>query len=171
METRTVKYTVYNRNGKVPKRIADTTEITLPDLEYLSETISGAGMNGEFDLPTLGQLAAATLSISERSLGENSIELSAPKAQNLELRWASMALNEATGAVETVDKKIIFKGLPKKLTLGKLAPNSAEESALDFEMLYLKYIVKGVVKIEIDKLNDRFIVNGVDYNAAIKNVL
>ena len=171
METRTVKYSVYNRNGKVPKRIADTTEITLPDLEYLTETLSGAGINGEIDLPTLGQLSAATLSISERSLGENSIEISAPKTQSLELRWAAMALNETTGTVETVDKKLIFKGLPKKLTLGKLAPNSAEESALAFEMLYLKYIVKGVVKIEIDKLNDVFKVNGVDYNAAIKNVL
>ena len=171
METRTVKYTVYNRNGKVPKRIADTTEITLPDLEYLTETLSGAGINGEIDLPTLGQIGAATLSISERSLGENSIEISEPKTQNLELRWAVMALDEATGTVQTVDKKLIFKGLPKKLTLGKLAPNSAEESAIDFEMLYLKYIVRGVVKIEIDKINDVFKVNGVDYNAKISNVL
>lgn len=171
METRTIKYAVYNRNGKVPKRIADTTEVTLPDIEYLTESLSGAGINGEIDLPTLGQIGAATLSISERSLGENSIEISEPHTQNLELRWATMTLNEATGAVETIDKKLIFKGLPKKLTLGKLAPNSAEESSIDFEMLYIKYIVKGVVKIEIDKINDVFKVNGVDYNANITNVL
>lgn len=171
METRTIKAAVYNRNGKVPKRISDATEITLPDLEYLTETVSGAGINGEFDLPTLGQLGAATLSIAARSLGDNSIEISAPHTQNLEFRWASQALNEQSGAVDVVDKKIIFKGLPKKLGLGKIAPNAAEEPSLEYEMLYLKYIVRGVVKIEIDKINDVFKVNGVDYNAAVKNVL
>lgn len=171
METRTIKAAVYNRNGKIPKRISDATEVTLPDLEYLSETISGAGMNGEFDLPTLGQFAAATLSIAARSLGDNAIEISAPHTQNLEFRWASQALNETTGDVEVVDKKVIFKGLPKKLGLGKIATNTAEEPALDYEMLALTYISKGVVKIEIDKLNDVFKVNGIDYNAAIKNVL
>ena len=171
METRTIKAAVYNRNGKNPKRISEATEVTLPDLEYMSETITGAGMNGEIDLPTLGQLAAATLSIASRSLGDNAIEISTPQTQHLEFRWATQALNETTGAVEVVDKKVIFKGVPKKLGLGKIAPNAAEEATLDYEMLALTYISKGVRKIEIDKINDVFKVNGVDYNAEIKNVL
>ena len=171
METRTIKYAIYNRKGKIPRRIADTTEVTLPDLEYLTETISGAGMNGELDAPTLGQLASAVLSIAARSLGEHAIEISAPETQHLELRWACMEMNEATGAVEPKDKKIIFKGVPKKLALGKLAPNSAEEPSIDLEMLYLKYIVGGVERIEIDKLNDVFKVNGVDYNEKVRNML
>lgn len=171
MEARTIKYAIYNRKGKIPKRIADTTEVTLPDLEYLTEILTGAGINGEIDMPTLGQIASAVLSIAARALGEHAIEISAPETQHLEIRWAVMEMNEATGAVEPKDKKIIFKGVPKKTALGKLAPNSAEESSVDLEMLYIKYISGGVERIEIDKLNDVYKVNGVDYNEKIRNML
>lgn len=171
INARTIKYTIYDRSGDRAKLIGETTSVTLPNLEYLTEAISGAGINGEIDFPTLGQIGSAVLAIAHRGLGDGIITLSAPKVQNIEIRWAAYAIDEATGATEIVDKKVIFKGLPKKLDSGVVEPNKAEESATEFEMLYYKLIIKGKTRIEIDKLNDVFIVDGVDYNAAIKNVL
>lgn len=167
---RTIKGQLYDRaNGN--KRIHDLVSITYPDLELLSETIKGAGLNGEIELPTYGQLGSLSVEVSMHGLSTDTIKLFGQKMQELEHRWASQVLNSETGASEVLGKKIIFKGLPKKLGIGSIEPNKAEEPTAEFELLYLKYVIGNKVALEIDKLNDVFKVDGVDYSEEVKNVL
>lgn len=171
VNARTVKYSIYDKSVGKAKYLGDTTSITMPNFEFLTEAISGAGINGEIDFPTLGQIGASTLGIALRGLGDSAISLTTPKSQHLEIRWAAYAIDDSTGTTSVVDKKIVFVGVPKKLDSGTLEANKAEESTVELEMLYYKLIIKGKVRIEIDKLNDVFKVDGVDYNAAVNSVL
>lgn len=167
---RTIKGQLYDRANGL-KRIHDLVSITYPDIELLSETLKGAGINGEIDLPTYGQLGALAVEVSLHGLSTDTIKLFGQKRQELEHRWASQVLNSETGASEIVGKKIIFKGLPKKIGIGSIEPNKAEEPTAEFEVIYLKYVIGNKVALEIDKLNDVFKVDGVDYSEAVRNVL
>lgn len=167
---RTIKGQLYDK-GNGNKRISDLVSVTYPDLELLSETIKGAGLNGEIDLPTYGQLGSLAVEISLFGLSADTIKLFSMKTQHLEHRWASQVLNSESGATEIVGKKVILKGFPKKLGIGSIEPNKAEEPTTAIEVTYLKYIIGNTCQLEIDKLNDVFKVNGVDYSEAIRNVL
>ena len=170
-QSRSIKGALYNKKNGVNKLIHDTVTVTYPDLEMLSETFKGVGINGEIDLPTYAQLGSLAVEISLNGLSADSISLFNQEKLELEHRWASQVLDSARGTSEVVGKKIIFHGLPKKLGLGSIEPNKAEEATSSVEVLYLKYVIGNVSVLEIDKLNDVVKVNGVDYSAAIRNVL
>jgi P2 family phage contractile tail tube protein len=170
-QTKTIKSKLYNRKDGKNAWLSDSTTVTFPDFEMLSETFKGAGINGEFDLPTLGQFGAMEVEVSHNGLSKDTIATFGMETQHLECRWAAQLLNSKTGDSEVVGKKIIFKGLPKKLGIGSIEPNKAEESSSTFSLLYFKYIIGNDVVLEYDKLNDVFKVNGIDYSAKIRAVL
>ena len=170
-QARTIKCALYDKGDGISKRLSDTTSITLPDLELLTETFKGAGINGEIDLPTLGQFGSIAIEVAQNGLTKDIIRAFRMKTQHLEARWAAQTLDSTTGDSEVIGKKLIFKGRPKKLALGSLESNKAEENTISFEVLYLKYVVGNEVWIELDKLNDKFVIDGVDYSEAIRNVL
>ena len=63
---KTVQYAVYSRDGGSPAYVQDTTTVTRPSLEFLTDTLSGAGINGEIDMPTYAQLGSMTYEIGLR---------------------------------------------------------------------------------------------------------
>ena len=171
MQARTIKGKLYNRTSGVPRLLDEAASLTLPELALLTETIKGIGINGEVDLPTYGQLGALEVEIAFSNLSRESVRTFRQQTQHLEHRWAAQSLDTATGETKVIGKKCIMKLLPKSLNLGSLEANKAEETPAKFECIYLKYVEGNNVLLEIDKLNDRFIVDGTDYSEAVRNVL
>lgn len=170
-QSRSIKGTLYDKKHGGAKWLSDTVTVTYPDIEFLSETLKGAGINGEIDLPTYGQLGSLEVEIAHNGLNKENIKLLRLEKQELEHRWASQVMNTETGATEVVGKKVIFHGVPKKMGIGSIEPNKAEEPSTALELLYIKYMIGNQVMFEIDKLNDKVIVDGVDYSAKVWNVL
>lgn len=168
---RTIKGALYDRKHGGSKFLSDTVTVTYPDLELLTETLKGAGINGEIDLPTYGQLGSLEVEVSHNGLNEENIKTFGMEMQKLEHRWAVQVLNSETGEAEVVGKKVIFHGVPKKLGIGSIEPNKAEEPSSAFEVTYIKYMSGNKRLFEIDKLNDVFIVGDTDYSAVIRNLL
>jgi P2 family phage contractile tail tube protein len=168
---RTIKCKLYDKGNGASKFLHDTVTVTFPEIEFLTESFKGAGVNGEIDLPTYGQVGSLVIEVAHNGLSKDTIDLFKLKTQHLECRWASQVLNSSTGGTEIVGKKIIFKGIPKKLGIGSIEPNKAEEASSSFEVTYFKYVIGNTVVIEIDKLNDVLKVNGTDYSSSVRNVL
>lgn len=171
MQVRTIKGKLYDRTEAVARLLDDAASVTLPSLDLLTETVKGIGINGEIDLPTLGQLGALEVEITNNNLSRDTVRTFRQKTQHLEHRWAQQVLDPATGEPKVIGKKAIMKLIPKSLNLGAIEANKAEEAPSKFECIYLKYVVGNDVLLEIDKLNDKFVVDGVDYSEAVRNVL
>ena len=146
-------------------------DVTLPDIDYKTETLSGAGIGGEIDMPTLGQTNGMETSISWRTLNEDVTELLEQKAHDLEFRGANQHYDAATGKFRVQAVKVNIRGVPKKGGLGKLEPASRSDSENVLETLYLKVTIDGEKKVEIDKLNYIHFVNGTDYLAEVRQAL
>ncbi|WP_068775775.1 phage major tail tube protein [Paenibacillus sp. FJAT-26967] len=153
-----VGYTVY-RNGSQYLGVAT---VELPSLEYMSETIKGAGIAGEVESPTIGQFGSMTCSLTWSTMDPAALELLAPEAHALDFRASQQSYNTATGVYATEGAKITVRAIPKTAELGSLEVGAPMDGSTEFEVVYMKISVGEKVMLELDKFNYIFIVNGVD---------
>lgn len=162
-----IAFTVY-RNGT---ESLGTADVTLPTFDSLTQTISGAGILGEIDSPTPGHFGSQTVTLNWRTLDKPLVNLMAPVVHALDFRGAQQVRDTATGDVKTVGCRISIRGTPKSTNLGNMAPNASTESSSELEITYIKIYLDGQAMLELDKLNWKYVVNGIDYTAAIRNQL
>lgn len=171
ISTKTIQYSVYDRTGGSAKFVEDTTSYTRPEIAMMTDGISGSGIMGEIDMPTLGQLDSMEVEVVLNKTNERAIEMFAPGAHTMETRWVTNVLDTATGSSTVQANKEIIKYLPKSLSLGDIENNETNEATLTGEVLTYQYIINGKTVIKIDKLNNVFSVNGKDYSLAIRAAL
>ena len=146
---RTISYRVYNSGSDY----LGTSEVELPEIAFMSDTVSGAGIAGEVESPTLGHLESMTLTLTWRVITENAMDLCAPKSHELELRSSQQAYDASAGEYKTVPVRVVVRGTPKTISLGSLTPGEATDTEQEFEITYLKVEINKKQTIEIDKYN------------------
>lgn len=146
-------------------------EATLPDLEFLSEEINGAGIAGNIEDIITGHLSAMTTTLNFRTVCKSAVRLLEPRVHKLDLRVAQQQVNNRTSETEIAAIKHIMKVKPKKTTLGKVAAASTADVSGEYAVSYYAMYMDGVKNTEIDPLNFVCIINGVDYLAQIKKAL
>jgi len=150
------------------KRLLGKADVTLPDISFVTESMKGAGVPGEIDLPTIGLTQSMTVTINWRALIENNLSFSAPKAYHLTFMGSQQMVDETTGSLETKAINCVMKAYPKKLGLGKLDTGTSMGASGEFEVVYLKVSIAGKEILEIDKWNYIYKVNGTDYLAKVR---
>lgn len=148
-----------------------TGDVSLPDLEAMTETVKGNGINGEVEMPTLGMLGKLPLKISWRTITRDLTELAAPKAHDIEARGAQQHYDSGTGEMIVRSIRVVARALPKKTGLGKFAVASTTGSSTEMECVYFKMEIDGKTVIEIDKFARICNINGKDYFASVKAAL
>lgn len=141
LATKINAYNVYNGGTKL---VGISDEVTLPDFEALTETISGPGILGEIDEPLLGHYGASEIEIPFRTLDAPMFDLLAQgKAVNLTLRMSTQAIQESTMATDFMPSRVIIKGKSKGFTGGKVKQGSGTASSVKVELIYILVEVNG----------------------------
>ncbi len=143
----------------------------LPSLEAVTETVSGAGIAGEYDSPVIGHYQSMTLSLTWRTPTVKLLALAAPKVHQLDLRGAIQVNDSANGQYRPVPIRVAVNCTPKTTAPGSFEAGSPTDSSNEFEVTYMKIWYDGVEIIEIDKLNYICKIDGVDYLAAVRQAL
>jgi len=160
-----VNYNVYDETDKL---IGLSSEVSLPNLEAMTETISGAGIAGEYESPTPGHFGSISIEIPFRVIYDTSFKLMT-KGRTLVLRASQQSYDVAGGSVEFRPLKITLKTIPKGIDLGTIAPGKTTETKNTFEIVYIKIEENRKTLLELDKLNFVYIVNGVDILGPVRN--
>ena len=147
------------------------TDVTIPELSYMTESIKGAGIAGEIDTPAIGQLQSMSSTINWRSVTEENIRLFAPKTYLFTFRGSVQFYDENSGDFVPKALKVVMKCIPKKGSPGKLDPATGMGTTGDYEVTYLKLSIEGKEMVEIDKLSYIFRIDGVDYLAKVRTDL
>ena len=95
-------------------------EATLPDLEYLAEEMSGAGIAGNVEEIIIGHLSAMTTTLNFRTVCKAAVRLLEPRTHKLDLRVAQQQMNNRTSETTITGVKHIMRVKPKKTALGKV---------------------------------------------------
>ncbi len=138
------------------------SEATLPEISNITEEISGAGINGKYETPILGQIEPMILTLNFRTVTKNAIKLFEPRRHNIDLRAAQQKQDPTKGIVGVVPVKHVLTIVPKKLNLGKLATATAAEVSGEYDVMYYASYIDRKKVLEIDPLNYIYYVNGQD---------
>lgn len=153
------------------KLVGTNGETAIPDIESKTETISGAGLLGEVDIPIVGQYGNNAQEIKFRCVNKDFFDLIDPtKPLELVLRGAIQMVT-GDGATEYVGVRIVYRGIPAKIAIGTVKQGGAMDSAVTLNLTYIMVELGGQQKLELNKVSPTFKVNGKDMLAAIKALI
>lgn len=165
--TKINRYNVYNRGNRL---LGMGDELTLPDFEPSSETVSGAGILGEIDDPTPGYFANQEIEIPFRILDKEATDmLDITKAIQLEIRGAEQTTN-SEGDIEFLGVRVVVRGRCKKFAPGKMKAGNPMDTTITLSILYILIELEGEPVLELDKMNEVFKINGNDILAKVKEL-
>lgn len=165
--TKINKYNVYNAGNRL---LGMGDELSLPEFESASETLSGAGILGEIDDPTPGYFANQEMEIPFRILDREAVNmLDMTKAIQLEIRGAQQT-TDSEGDIEFRSMRVSVRGRSKKFAPGKVKAGSPMETSIILTILYIKIELEGKPILELDKINEVFKINGNDILKKVKEM-
>lgn len=137
-------------------------EANLPELVNIMQSVEGAGINGKYESPILGQIEPMTLSLSFRSATASAIKLAEPRRHNIDLRAAVQQQDPTKGIIKVAKATHSLVVVPKKLSIGKLATATTSGANGEYSVMYYAYYIDGLKMMEIDPLNYIYYINGQD---------
>ncbi len=164
IQEKLIAYRVYNDSND----LLGLATVDLPELQAMTDTVSGAGIAGEVDSPVLGHYQSITCTLNWRSIEAKAMELAKQKTHALEIRGSQQQYDAGSGDYSTVPVRIVLRAIPKNTSLGSFEPGSATDSTSEFEVVYIKIVVGNKEKVEIDKYNYIARFDGDDSLAAIR---
>ena len=138
-----------------------TDEVTLPSMQYMSETLNLAGMAGEIDSPTAGQIQSVTIEIPFSNISKQNMELVANDGAPIIMRAAQEFINAENGSKSYKGRVITVKGMTK----------SIGNPSITKEVTYYKDVIDDEVVAEFDKLNGKCQINGQDVVTGINDLI
>ncbi len=153
----------FNAYHNGTKLIGVTGSVTLPNLDAITEEVSGAGILGTYETSIPGFYSSMSQEIQFRVLDEDIFSLMNPsELVDLTFRGSVQSTVSSTGALTKNNIRIVERGRLKSFTPGKLELGKQMEASVTLELLYILIEVNGNKKLEYDKLNSVFVVNGKD---------
>lgn len=146
-------------------------EVTMPDINYITQTIEGAGISGTFDAVIVAFVQAMSMSMKFRTTSENAAKLTEPRMHALTLRSAQQYEDTVAGTIDVEPVKHVVRAMPKSLKLGTLKPASPTDASGEYAVHYWATYIDNKKVLEIDPKNFICVVNGVDYCEKIRKAL
>lgn len=167
LEEVVVSYRVYENSTEY----CGIAEVQMPDIEFFTTTIAGAGIAGEYEETILGHVKAMRTSLKFNTFGDNAMSLVTPTDHTIDLREVQQVRNQTSGKVETQAIKHVMVIRPVKMSLGSLKQASTSDANGEYTVSYYARYVGGKKMIEIDPLNYKCTINGVDYLEEVRKAL
>ncbi|MGN0885458.1 MAG: phage major tail tube protein [Candidatus Spyradenecus sp.] len=146
---RLINFRVYNAGND----LLGIATVDLPEIEAMSDTVSGAGIAGEVESPVLGHFSSMTTTFTWRTIELAAMVLNRQEAHVVEVRGSQQVYDAASGTYTSVPVRATMRVIPKTVSLGSFEPGSTTDTEQEFEVLYLKLFVNGIPVVEIDKYN------------------
>lgn len=153
------------------KLVGISDEVTLPDFESVTESLSGPGILGEVDDPTLGHFQSMEMEIPFRTMDKDLFILSDDiSSVSVTLRGSIQYTESDTGATAFKPMRVVVRGKNKGITGGKAKQGTGTASSIKLEILYILIEIDNVTEIELDKLNSVYMVHGKDLLKKVRDM-
>lgn len=158
-------------NAKIYRSGADQLgvgTVELPNFEFMTESIAGLGIGGEMDMPVVGHFKSMTVKVTWNNVNENTVSLLKPEAHHLDIRANVQEYDAGSGTFPNKAVKVVARAVPRASGIGKFEPGKKMDPETELEVAYLKLWIGGQERVEVDKFNLIFRVNGMDALAEVR---
>ncbi len=147
------------------------SEANLPNINYLTQQITGAGIGGNVEAVLHGMVDAMTLGLKFRSAMDSAVSLMQPRKHNIDLRVAEQYWNTVNCERYVGADKYVMVIIPKNYQPGTVAPASLAGVSGEYSVYYYAAYKNGRQLWEIDPFNYICTINGIDYMADVRRAL
>ncbi len=163
-----IAYRVYH-NGT---DLLGVATVEMPQLQFITETISGTGVLGEYESPAMGQFQSMSVKLTWTSQTKNFFRLLQGSVQPmLELRASMQVEDEATGLRKAVPLLVTLLAHAKSSPLGSLEVGKKHGNETELEVIRLQVELNGEEMLLIDKLRYIYRVLGEDQLSDVREHL
>lgn len=160
LPTVTNTYNVYDQGNAL---IGLSDEIEIPDFTAITEEMSGSGLLGKIQEAVMGHFDSQEMTIPFLNLDNDIFSYADPlKVIDLNLRASQQQLDKTEGTAGYRGIRIAVRGKMKSFKPGKLKQGGRMDASITLELHYILVAIDGETKIELDKLNQVYRVNGKD---------
>lgn len=154
-------YKVYSMDGEEIRGIAE--ELSLSELSQEVAEVKGAGLLGSYDAVLVGNFGKIEQEIKWRTLHTSMGKMLNPMKQSgFVVRGALQCLNTETNLTEFAQVKYTVKGRAQALNPGTMTIGGLMNASIKISATAIKLELNDEVMLDLDKLNGRYIVDGVD---------
>ena len=150
---------------------AGIARATLPNINFLTQQITGAGIAGNVEAVLTGMVDAMTLGLEFRSATDAAVSLMTPVKHDIDLRVAEQYWNTVKQEKEVLADKYVMTIIPKNFQPGAVAPASAADTSGEYSVYYYAGFKNGKKLWEIDPFNYICNIGGVDYMEPVRKAL
>ena len=155
----TVAFRVYHKGSDY----LGMATLEMPQIQYMTETLSGSGIAGEIENPTIGITQAMSCKFSFNSIEEYLFKSLDWTETNLYECYSALQItDDATGVRSSVPYQINFVGRTKSFPLGSLEQGKKHGNEIEMEVIRLQVMLDDEEKLLIDKLHFIHRVDGKD---------
>ena len=162
-----IDFEVYEDNTN----LVGVANATLPNITFLTQSITGAGIAGNVDAVLIGMVDAMTLTLNFRSPGGAAVQLSKPVKHNIDLRIAQQHWDTVNVEKVVTADKYVMVVVPKTLSPGAVAPAAPADASGEYSVYYYAAYKDGKTLWEIDPFNYICVFDGKDYMADVRRAL
>ena len=153
-------FNAYN-NGNV--LVGVTGSVQLPNFDAITEEIGGAGILGTYETGIPGFYSSMAQEVPFRILDTDIFSIMNPgELVDLTFRASEQHTVKSTGALDYKGMRIVERGRLKNFAPATLELGKQMGASVTLELLYILIEIDGKTKLEYDKLNSVFVVNGKD---------
>jgi P2 family phage contractile tail tube protein len=163
----TAQFNVFVDGGT---RLLGLADVTMPNFEAMTETVTGAGLMGELEVVSR-HFSAMTFTMNFRSMLDDALNFAHAQAHNFDLRSAQSFEDNTTYQRGEAAERYSIIGPVKTINHGNRAPNSPWDASLEVAVRRLEHFIDGAQVREIDILNNINRVRGVDLYADIRRAV
>lgn len=155
------KFNVYNDANRV---MGTTAEVNIAELKAMTASVSGAGIQGEYNTSVVGMFQSMSQEIPFRMIDRDFFNmLNTGEQSKIVLRSSVQQRNRETGGTLSNEAmRIVLRGHPTEAKFGTVKMGDLMNAAITLEVTYILVEIAGETMLELDKLNSVYKVNGKD---------
>lgn len=142
-------YNVF-KNGR---RLIGLADITLPNLQNLTDTLKGAGIFGEIEAPVQAHFQSMSATFNWLTITDDAVFATIQQGAQLDAWAAVQSHNSSNGQIVHEGWRFIMTTLPKSFNLGKLEVGAKGEAVSEYELVGIRALHNDQVMFELNKEN------------------
>ncbi len=162
------RFNLYLRTDRL---FGHTGEVELPGVNFLTDSIEGAGVGGNLEVVVAGLTENMEMTIPYTCISAETGELLDPtEPLDLTLRGGIQAMDQSTGKIGFKPLKVVVRGFTKSYSPGTVKAGQKMSGSITANLTYNKIVFDDKTLLEIDKLNDVCTINGKDVLKEVRDM-
>jgi phage tail tube protein FII len=135
------------------RRLIGLADVTLPNLQNLTDTLKGSGIFGEIDMPVQAHFQSMTATLRWNTIVDDLFFATVQEGASLHAWAANQMHDSGTNRIIHEGWRFVMGTAPKSINFGKLEVGTKGEAESEYELISLRVMRDDNTVMIIDKEN------------------